>query len=58
MPRAGGSGEPGAPAGSGGDARIDRLKNEVAEAQGVMRTNIDLVRQREDRLENLQDKTG
>ncbi|OCB91000.1 synaptobrevin [Sanghuangporus baumii] len=59
MPRAGSSNEPGGPAASGGgDSRIDRLKNEVAEAQGVMRNNINLVREREDNLQNLQDKTA
>ena len=56
MPRAGSSNDGGAPA--GGDSRIDRLKTEVAEAQDVMRNNINLVREREDNLQNLQDKTG
>ncbi|KAL5504936.1 SNC2 [Sanghuangporus vaninii] len=58
MPRAASSNEADGPAApSGGDSRIDRLKNEVAEAQGVMRNNINLVREREDNLQNLQDKT-
>ncbi|EJD08455.1 synaptobrevin [Fomitiporia mediterranea MF3/22] len=58
MPKAGGSNDAGdAPSGGAGNAKIDRLKNELSQAQGIMQENIDEVRLREENLRHLQDKT-
>lgn len=60
MPRAGSSNgdASGAPSSGGGNPKLDHLKNELKSAQNVMNDNINLVREREDNLAVLQNKTG